>query len=397
MKLRHTALLFFSSFLMPACGMASGEVTAIHFSRSSYVLSIGETVQLHPILEGGTKDVIYYSTDDRVVTVSPQGLVTAIGAGEATVLGICNDHIANAVFEVEKESESSKIYKIDGVTKSEVKLPAFGITGTTEEDIHFIYEGKRFGDAYFDTTIPDTPVNRMICAIATSPFIAANPDYALPESYVEYADMLNKAFSAGKAPVTAKNYFSEETLTAFLFHQEEHLGHTEIDLSSPVQLGKMAIAVAQAIPEIVDHPDDIIKLLYGYLDDGEASPKSVEQDSFLYALITNGKLKAYKETNKFTLTAYIDESSSKDFLSSFSFSFGADALIHNLSVSVAFLRENENKPFRVGELDFDLSAYLLGGENVAKANLSFPKEREEAPKDSLSEIKKSLPFDEKKA
>ena len=81
---------FFDAVQTPDTVQASGtvEVTGVALAPSALSLTVGDTSQLVPVVlptNASDKSVTFSSSDDTVATVDETGLVTAAGAGTATI------------------------------------------------------------------------------------------------------------------------------------------------------------------------------------------------------------------------------------------------------------------------------------------------------------------------
>lgn len=389
MKAQLRLFLLSLSTLLPACGNASGEVTAIAFTRNAYTLSVGETVQLTPILTGGESAVTYFSSNEEIAMVDSKGLVTALAKGQATILGICNDHIAKAIIEVQGETET-KVYRQIAKLSADFSLPAFGLNGSDEFPITFLYENALLGEAYFEATLNGGDLYRHINDLLDSQFIQANAEVKIPDDMKTFIEALAK--TADGSPLQSKNYYHEGFLNSFLMRGEKSLYHQDFDFSEQASQIQLALTMANVLPTILENGEDVLSLIFSFLPEGEKQASNPAH-SLLSALINNAKYYSEKEANSFTFSALIDKESSTQFFADLGYALGENPLLHGFRVDLSFLRPNEESPFRFGEFKCTLDANLFGESNIASFSLSLPNDKEEASKEELTKAKEALPFE----
>ena len=388
------ALFFLSTLSLASCGN-QGEVTDIAFTQNAYTLAVGETATLTPILTGGTKAVTYLSTDESVATVDASGLITAVAKGQATIVGICNDHLAKAIVEVTGPSVADKIYQRKGKLVFDGDLPTLGITGKHEGDVTFVYEGGAFGQFYVELPVEDDSFNREAISFLNSSFVLDNPSFTISPALKRYFALLKSAADQDKMPGVSKGYFDGEYLTGFYFYEDQSLGQSEFDFSETVSKARLAISFASMLPALLENPSDIIPLLFNYLDEGESKPSLGGSAVILAALVANASVLANKGENSLDLSLYVDESKSADFLKAIGFDLGEGSTVSRIGLDASFLRDNAEDEFRISKLSFGFDATLNEQKNTASVSLLLPEKKVEQPSDTLEKIKASLPFTEK--
>lgn len=88
--------------------------TEIYFDEEQAVVNVGGTVQITAEVrpEGLDDPVIWASSDEAVATVSEDGTVTGINAGEATITAICGDVSAKCLVSVQIPAEEIQLSDI---------------------------------------------------------------------------------------------------------------------------------------------------------------------------------------------------------------------------------------------------------------------------------------------
>ena len=126
-------------------------VTAFSLSATSLELKIDETNQLDvlffPENAADYPKLIWESDDDKVVTVSQEGLVTAVGVGEAVVTARTNDgslseNCAVKVWKYKDLEFSEEIYRVWGGAEHPTRI-TFTPTPSTAVAEDFIWELER--------------------------------------------------------------------------------------------------------------------------------------------------------------------------------------------------------------------------------------------------------------
>lgn len=87
-KLIYSLVVSAMALMMASCD-DSAFVSSVTLSSLELNLKVGETEQLSVLVIGARSkepELQWYSHDDSVATVSPKGLVTAVGAGETEVI-----------------------------------------------------------------------------------------------------------------------------------------------------------------------------------------------------------------------------------------------------------------------------------------------------------------------
>nr|MCR4561626.1 Ig-like domain-containing protein [Bacilli bacterium] len=127
----------------PVSGESSSakEVTKLTLNAEYKELIPGATFQLEASIEGGPRDVIYWSSDESVVTVNSSGLVTASGVGSAKILAHCNDLEAECEFKVAKE-KIVRTYERAGSLKASINSPILGFNEASfHSPVTYSYRG----------------------------------------------------------------------------------------------------------------------------------------------------------------------------------------------------------------------------------------------------------------
>lgn len=128
-------VLLFGACTKSGEGEASREVVKVTIDQTSLTLTRGETTRLHATVEPSNAidtDIRWESTDVDVATVDEFGLVTAVKAGETTVLAYCGKKAGTCTVTVEGVEATS--LKLDRTHVTASPDDVFTLTATYEPE-----------------------------------------------------------------------------------------------------------------------------------------------------------------------------------------------------------------------------------------------------------------------
>lgn len=166
----------------PVCKAAP--VTGITLDKPELTLQEGETEQLTATVmpfNAGNRTVTWKSNSESVATVSSDGLVTAISAGNATITAITAEGGFTATCSVKVNPYESSDYSVDGIVHTIQKA-------TSGNGINIVL----MGDAFSDRLIADGTYERMMKKAADS-FFSEEPYHSFRHLFnVYYVDVVSK-------------------------------------------------------------------------------------------------------------------------------------------------------------------------------------------------------------
>ena len=127
----HLILLLSLSGLIACNNAPAGVVTAIELNRVSQNLAVGETFQLEVVkMDGAKKNVVYWSSDEDIATVSESGLITAVAPGETKILAYVDSVRAICLLTVTEKPKEKTVDLRKGNFKATFKSPYLGLDKT---------------------------------------------------------------------------------------------------------------------------------------------------------------------------------------------------------------------------------------------------------------------------
>ena len=107
-------------------GTVTDEVTGVMMSQTAAVLTKGSTLQLTAFVtpvNATNRDVTWYSTDPSVVTVDENGLVTAVGYGDAIIAAFADGDPTGSIYGACQVSVLAVDYTVNGVLQDAEGAP----------------------------------------------------------------------------------------------------------------------------------------------------------------------------------------------------------------------------------------------------------------------------------
>ena len=373
-------LLAVSALPLAACSSSSGEVTAIAFTQTVYELTIGDTAALKVVLTGGEKEVLFLSTNEPVATVNDKGVVQAKAVGEATIIAICNDHIARCAVTVNDDGVSDvAVYAKSGTLSLDLDSPAFGLSGKQDCPFTYVYQDGKYNMAYAEASLANGDLLQGLADMEESPFFLANPDVEKPELFTTIIDC---AKSVNEGPFTAKTLYKDLVFHHYFYDGETYLDHMDFD---PLG-GLSAIDILADAGQFLNGEKGIADLVSLWGEEGGV-------DNFLRLLITMlFDTKVVNETIEGIerVTVTFGATAGQALLDYWAdFDFGEEASIDELVLRMDYAKTEENKRELHG-VGLTLAANLFGEENHMSYSLSLEKEKREMPMDFFHLMEEEL-------
>ena len=98
---RYVFIFMFIASLLASCVEQETERLSMEFKSEEYTLRAGQKMDFYYELNINSKDEpIFRSSDEKVATVTPQGVVVAVASGQATITATLNGISASCVVKV---------------------------------------------------------------------------------------------------------------------------------------------------------------------------------------------------------------------------------------------------------------------------------------------------------
>ncbi|MCR5348015.1 MAG: Ig-like domain-containing protein [Bacilli bacterium] len=379
MKRSLPYILAMGSLLLVGCSSPAPEVTGIVFSQTVYTVEVDESIQLEVILFGGEKKVTYISTNEEVLSVSPTGLATGLKIGEATVLAICNDHIARCGITVLSNGLSEvDVFGQKATVKIDSFLPAFGLNGKSYTEVTYVYEDDPAGRRYVETSTPRGDLLLSMGNLSSSPFVLNNPNFEIPTIYERFSSYAEQVQTG---PFISKTLYQENVDETHFYDGNKYLGKETL-------LGGEGLDIDQALSELSDLLpllEDPMALLLALLSQEQSESKTLQ---FLFALLASAKLESEKvdETTTYVLT--FDEKAGEAILDYFDqYNFGEGAKLNNGTLTIVGTGEES---WTLTHVDLSFSATLFGEDQTCALEVSINPEKTPYGRDFFRNVAESF-------
>lgn len=133
--------------------LAETEVSAVSLSAGKVDLILGETIKLDCTVlpdNATNKSIVFSSDDQNILAVTKDGLVSAVGAGSATITGLANNGISAVLsFSVDGTKRVMKVYPSSSRINNEINIG---------DEWSYVYEinGERFSRGEYILSVGDT-------------------------------------------------------------------------------------------------------------------------------------------------------------------------------------------------------------------------------------------------
>ena len=150
--MKRAPLIFFLALAsLASCNsQVVPDVTSIVFSRNELTLLPEETYQLKVTLQGGPKEVVYWSSNETVATIGKDGLVTAKNKGTATLMAICDSKQAFCYVTVNEKPVETQVKLRKGNLKIEISAPTYHLPSNVFNAPVSFYQEDKAQDVSFD-------------------------------------------------------------------------------------------------------------------------------------------------------------------------------------------------------------------------------------------------------
>ena len=361
--MKHRLFFLLPVTLLASCASTPSGIQTLAFVKNYYELRVGESVQLN-VSAQGEGNITYMSGNEDIVSLTKEGLLTALKEGEATVFAFANNLVAKAYVQVAENEEEATVTLIEAQGKFQAQAPAFMLNYDESFPVTFAMESTPGGRFYVSNPLPSGQLIQSLLALRNSPYFTANPDDKLPQGYEDFCSLLEKA----KGKVTCQSFYEEGELTSYVYDDGKCLGSASFDLTEQADQAALIRTALSSVSFDELSTQDLLALIGAILDQG--SIDTTDSGWHLAkSLLYHSDFLAESTANGFTATLDVHDTFSEDLFSYFApRDFGTDPRILSASFSTSCTKKDGI--FAWDKSIFDAKATLFGQTNEIAVSLT---------------------------